>query len=152
MNLSNYTIKAQEVIQQAQQIAFNHQHANIETEHILKAVLEQQDSPAEWLLKKNGVNIINLTQQLHQQIEKLPKAQGVDPVQQATGAGDRVAFGSPVRDAAVTADRLHHQMAERTRDAGYRRQHEGLAPFTHALAQRRRHGGQPAQAFGHRGR
>ena len=81
MNLSNYTIKAQEVIQQAQQIAFNHQHANIETEHILKAILEQQDSPAEWLLKKNGVNIINLTQQLHQQIEKLPKAQGAEPAQ-----------------------------------------------------------------------
>ena len=39
MNLSNFTIKAAEVIQQAQQIAFNHSNSNIETEHILKALL-----------------------------------------------------------------------------------------------------------------
>ena len=45
MNLSNFTIKAAEAIQQAQQIAFNHQNSNIETEHILKALLEEQDSP-----------------------------------------------------------------------------------------------------------
>ena len=52
MNLSNFTIKAAEIIQQSQQLAFNHSNANIETEHILKALLEQQDSPVEYLLKK----------------------------------------------------------------------------------------------------
>ena len=57
MNLSNFTIKAAEVIQGAQQIAYNHQHSNIETEHLLKALLEQQDSPIDYLLKKNAVNV-----------------------------------------------------------------------------------------------
>ena len=52
MNLSNFTIKAAEVIQQSQQSAFNHSNANIETEHILKALLDQEDSPVEYLLKK----------------------------------------------------------------------------------------------------
>ena len=76
MNLGNFTIKAAEAIQQAQQIAFNNQNANIETDHILKAILEQEDSPVEYLLKKNAVNINQLTLLLDQQITKLPKVQG----------------------------------------------------------------------------
>jgi ATP-dependent Clp protease ATP-binding subunit ClpA len=76
MNLSNFTIKAAEAIQQAQQIAFNHSNTNIETEHILKALLDQQDSPVEYLLKKNAVNIQQLEARLDQQTEKLPRMSG----------------------------------------------------------------------------
>lgn len=81
MNLSNFTVKAAEVIQQAQQIAFNHSNSNIETEHILKALLDQQDSPVEYLLKKNSVNIQQLESRLDQLLEKLPKISGADPAQ-----------------------------------------------------------------------
>jgi ATP-dependent Clp protease ATP-binding subunit ClpB len=80
MNLSNFTIKAAEVIQGSQQIAFNHSNPNIETEHILKALLEQQDSPIEFLLKKNAVNTQQLESKLDQIIAKLPKVQG-EPAQ-----------------------------------------------------------------------
>jgi ATP-dependent Clp protease ATP-binding subunit ClpB len=52
MNLNNFTIKAQELVAQSQQLAFNYQNPNIETEHILKALLDQEDSPIEFLLKK----------------------------------------------------------------------------------------------------
>ncbi len=90
MNLSNYTVKSQEILQQAQQIAFNNQHANIETEHILKALLEQEDSPIEWLLKKNTINTNNLNQQLNQHIEKLPKVQGVEPAQNISREANNV--------------------------------------------------------------
>jgi ATP-dependent Clp protease ATP-binding subunit ClpB len=76
MNLGNFTIKAAEVVQQAQQLAFNHQSPNIETEHLLLALLEQQDSPVEYLLKKNAVNIANLQANLKAQIQKLPKTSG----------------------------------------------------------------------------
>jgi ATP-dependent Clp protease ATP-binding subunit ClpB len=82
MNLSNFTIKAAEVIQQAQQVAFNNQNSNIETEHILKALLEQQDSPVEFLLKKNAVNIQQLQSKLDDQIKSLPKISGTEPAQQ----------------------------------------------------------------------
>ena len=51
MNLGNFTIKATELIQQAQQLAFNAQNPAIESEHILKAMLSQEDSPVEYLLK-----------------------------------------------------------------------------------------------------
>ena len=81
MNLSNFTIKAAEVIQGAQQIAYNSQHSNIETEHLLKALLEQEESPVEYLLKKNAVNIQTLEQRLQQQMSKLPKIQSGDPAQ-----------------------------------------------------------------------
>jgi ATP-dependent Clp protease ATP-binding subunit ClpB len=81
MNLSNFTIKAAEVIQGAQQIAFNHQHSNIETEHLLKALLEQQDSPVEFLLKKNAVNIQQLETKLDEQLNRLAKVSSGEPAQ-----------------------------------------------------------------------
>jgi len=54
MNLSQYTIKAQEAIQSAQQLAYNNKDAAIETLHLLKAILLDKDSSTEFLLKANG--------------------------------------------------------------------------------------------------
>src|SRR5215212_7170994 len=90
MNLSNFTIKAAEVIQQAQQLAFNHGNSNIETEHMLKALLEQQDSPVEFLLKKNAVNTQQLENKLDQQIERLPKVSGTEPAQNISREANNV--------------------------------------------------------------
>ncbi len=72
MNLSNYTIKAAEAIQNAQQIAFNHKNPNIEPEHILQSLLSMEDSPVEYLLKKNNVSINLLQNKLDELIKKLP--------------------------------------------------------------------------------
>jgi ATP-dependent Clp protease ATP-binding subunit ClpB len=76
MNLGNFTIKAAEAVQQAQQLAFNAHSPNIETDHLLLSLLEQQDSPVEYLLKKNGVNVANLLANLRTQMGKLPKSSG----------------------------------------------------------------------------
>lgn len=76
MNLNNYTIKAQESVQAAQQIAFNHGNVNIETAHLLKALLDDEDSPVEYLLKKNDVNIQYVETKLNESISRLPKVQG----------------------------------------------------------------------------
>lgn len=73
MNLNNFTIKAQEMVQQAQQLAFNHQSPNIETQHLLKALLDDKDGPISYLLKKNDVNTTLIEGKLKEQIEKLPK-------------------------------------------------------------------------------
>ena len=72
MNLNNFTIKGTEAIQQAQQIAFNQKNANIETEHILKALLLMEDSPIEYLLKKNNVTINLLENKLNEKLSTLP--------------------------------------------------------------------------------
>ena len=73
MNLSNYTIRAQEVVQQSQQLAFNQRNPNIETEHLLTALLGQKDSPVEYLLKKNNVGLALVDSKLKEQIGRLPK-------------------------------------------------------------------------------
>lgn len=89
MNLGNFTIKAAEAFQQAQQIAFNAQAPNIETEHILKALLEQQDSPVDYLLKKNNVTINLLDNKLDDSIARLPKTSG-DAAQQISRDANNV--------------------------------------------------------------
>ncbi len=76
MNLNNYTIKAQETIQAAQQFAFNSGNPNIETNHLLKALLADEDSPVEFLLKKNNVNLQYVESKLEESINKLPKTSG----------------------------------------------------------------------------
>ncbi len=81
MNLNNFTIKAQEAVAQSQQIAFNNQHANIESEHLLKALLSDKDSPILFLLKKNNVNIPFLESKLEESITKLPRIQTGEPAQ-----------------------------------------------------------------------
>src|SRR5687767_13073053 len=89
MNLGNFTIKAAEAFQQAQQLAFNAQNPNIETEHILKALLEQEDSPVEYLLKKNNVTLNLVDTKLDELISKLPKASG-EPAQQISREANSV--------------------------------------------------------------
>jgi ATP-dependent Clp protease ATP-binding subunit ClpB len=79
MNLNQYTIKAQEAIQAAQQLAYNNQHANIETAHLLKAILGDKDSPTEFLLKKNNVQPSWVLQKLDVYMETLPKQQTGEP-------------------------------------------------------------------------
>ncbi|MBL7703337.1 MAG: ATP-dependent chaperone ClpB [Ferruginibacter sp.] len=81
MSLQNLTIKSQEILQHAQQIAFNAGNANIETEHILKAMLNDKDSPIEYLLKKNNVNVNYVDEKLDAGIQKLPKVSAGEPAQ-----------------------------------------------------------------------
>ncbi len=76
MNLGNFTIKAAEAVQQAQQLAFNGQSPNIETAHLLKALLAQEDTPVVYLLKKNNVTLGVVSPKLEELIQKLPKTSG----------------------------------------------------------------------------
>jgi ATP-dependent Clp protease ATP-binding subunit ClpB len=81
MNLNNFTIKAQEIVQQAQQLAFNSQRPSIETTHILQALLDDTDGPISYLLKKNNVNIPFVQNKLQEQINRAAKMQGGEPAQ-----------------------------------------------------------------------
>ncbi len=73
MNLNNFTIQAAEVVQSAQQAAFNGKNPNIETEHVLQSLLDQKSSPVDYLLKKNNVSIQVLNAKLKEALDKLPK-------------------------------------------------------------------------------
>jgi ATP-dependent Clp protease ATP-binding subunit ClpB len=78
MNFNNYTIKSQEAIQQAQQIAQGYGHQQIENEHIFKAIFEVDENVLPFILKKLNVNVIMLQQALDKQLESLAKVSGTD--------------------------------------------------------------------------
>jgi ATP-dependent Clp protease ATP-binding subunit ClpB len=89
MNLSNFTIKAAEAIQQAQQLAFNARHLSIDTAHVLKALLDQADSPVEYLLKKNNVTVNLVQTKLQELMNALPRTEG-EPAQQISREGNNL--------------------------------------------------------------
>ncbi|WP_298342858.1 ATP-dependent chaperone ClpB [uncultured Algibacter sp.] len=78
MNFNNYTIKSQEAIEQAQQIAQGFGHQQIENEHIFKGVFEVDENVLPFILKKLNVNISILEQALDKQLESFPKVSGAE--------------------------------------------------------------------------
>ncbi len=78
MNFNNFTIKSQEAIQQAQQLAQGMQHQQIENEHIFKAVSEVDENVLPFLLKKLNINSAILFQILDKELESFPKVSGGD--------------------------------------------------------------------------
>ncbi|NRB82450.1 MAG: ATP-dependent chaperone ClpB [Winogradskyella sp.] len=78
MNFNNYTIKSQEAIQRAQQLAQGFGHQQIENEHIFKAIFDVDENVLPFLLKKLNVNVSLLQQILDKEIESFSKVSGAD--------------------------------------------------------------------------
>ncbi|OJX49972.1 MAG: ATP-dependent chaperone ClpB [Flavobacterium sp. 38-13] len=78
MNFNNFTIKSQEAIQRAQQIAQNFGHQQIENEHIVKGIFEVDENVTPFLLKKLNVNLGLLQQILDSTLQSFPKVSGGD--------------------------------------------------------------------------
>ena len=76
MNLNNFTIKAQEAVQKASEIAVGNQQQAIENSHLLKGLLLVDENVISYLLKKLNVNVNRLSEQLDQQIATYPKVSG----------------------------------------------------------------------------
>ena len=78
MNFNNYTTKAQETIQLAQEIAQVFGHNQIENEHIFKALTQVDENVLPFILKKLDINIAIVIQTLDKHLESLPKVSGAD--------------------------------------------------------------------------
>ena len=76
MNLNNFTIKSQEAIQKAQQLAMEKDNQAIEPGHLLKAIFETDENVTPFLLKKLGINDTIIKQALDKIIESYPKVSG----------------------------------------------------------------------------
>ena len=76
MNFNNFTIKAQEAVQKASEIAAGNQQQAIETAHLLKGLLLVDENVISYLLKKLNVNLNRLNETLDQQIASFPKVSG----------------------------------------------------------------------------
>lgn len=78
MNLNNFTIKSQEVIQQAFSIAAGYQHQAVETGHIMKALLNSDEHITGFILKKLNVNPQNFSKVLDSIIDSYSRVSGGD--------------------------------------------------------------------------
>ncbi|MBS1650973.1 MAG: ATP-dependent chaperone ClpB [Bacteroidetes bacterium] len=79
MNLNNYTIKSQEAIQQAVQIATTYEHQAIEPAHLLKAIIEVDENVAPFLLKKLNIQPASFSKMLESILKSYPKVSGGQP-------------------------------------------------------------------------
>ena len=76
MNIQNYTIKSQEVLQRAQSLAKELSHQSIEPSHLLKALLEIDENVCPYLLKKLGIQITHIESVIKESLYALPRVQG----------------------------------------------------------------------------
>src|SRR6202008_2872061 len=79
MNFNNFTIKSQEAIQQAVTIATMNGQQGVENGHILKAVLQVDDSVTPFILKKLGINEQGFSKTLDSIVNSYPKVSGGQP-------------------------------------------------------------------------
>ncbi len=76
MNFNNFTIKSQEAVQQAQQIAQGFGHQQIENAHILKGIFEVDENVIPFILNKLGVNTDIFKKTLDTIVQSFPKVSG----------------------------------------------------------------------------
>ncbi len=79
MNLNNLTIKSQEALQRAQQIALGYGQQAVEVAHIMQGILETDDSVTPFIFKKLGVNPKVIQQAVEAEVQSLPKVSGGQP-------------------------------------------------------------------------
>jgi len=102
MNLNNFTIKSQEVLQQAQVLVQTFGQQQIENEHLLKAILEVDENVTPFILKKVGVNIDQLKTQNDQIIESFPRVEGAQ-------IGLSRSAGNALNEAQVIAKKMNDE-------------------------------------------
>ncbi len=73
MNLNKLTIKSQEALEAAQSIADENQNQSIEPEHLLLALLREDDGIPASVLKKAGANLDYIRSKVDESVKKFPK-------------------------------------------------------------------------------
>ena len=79
MNFQNFTIKSQEVVQKAVQIAQSNQNQVLEPVHLLKAVMSDDDTVVKFVFQKLDVAATMIERSLDEQLSRLPKVSGGEP-------------------------------------------------------------------------
>jgi ATP-dependent Clp protease ATP-binding subunit ClpB len=76
LRFEKMTVKAQEAIQQAQEIAASHENQSVEPVHLLSALVQQADGVVPPLLARLGIRTELLSQEIARELARLPKVQG----------------------------------------------------------------------------
>ncbi|HHP7233462.1 MAG TPA: ATP-dependent chaperone ClpB [Desulfobacterales bacterium] len=124
MRFDKFTIKSQELIQDAQAKASQHRNPQIEPEHLLAAMLNNTEGIATAIFRKLGVAVETLKQEVEQALERLPKVgQAAEPhISPRTKAVLEAAFSeaAKMKDEYVSVEHLllavcDHKEGESTR-------------------------------------
>ncbi|WP_018127189.1 ATP-dependent chaperone ClpB [Balneola vulgaris] len=104
MNLNKYTLKAQETIQQALELAQSLNNQALEPAHILKAFLVDNDNVVVTLLNKLGANVTSVEQVVDAELQRLPKVQGASVSGQYLSVTSKEAFDKAQKEATALGD------------------------------------------------
>jgi ATP-dependent Clp protease ATP-binding subunit ClpB len=78
MTYDNFTIKAQDAILKAQQIAAGIDQQSVDTAHLIRGIMETDEELAKFLFQKMGMNVVTLKRKLEEAIQSYPKVQGAE--------------------------------------------------------------------------
>ena len=84
MDLNRFTEKLQEAVRAAQSKAIRYGHQQIDVEHLLAALLEQEGGLAASILLKAGINLEAVARRIDSELDRMPKVSG------PTGAPDQI--------------------------------------------------------------
>jgi ATP-dependent Clp protease ATP-binding subunit ClpB len=104
MNFNKFTLKSQEAVQAAQEIATSYSNQAIEPEHLLAALIQDSEGIIVPLVQKIGANLNYLKIKINEAIEKLPKVQGVGTGNQNLSQALGQVFESAQKEASALKD------------------------------------------------
>jgi ATP-dependent Clp protease ATP-binding subunit ClpB len=93
IDFNKWTVKAQEALGEAREIAVEFSHQEIDVEHLLLGLLRQSDGTTTPILGKIGANVATIARELESELAKRPKVSGVEP-----GRGLSIRLGGNGRD------------------------------------------------------
>src|SRR5258706_12418362 len=108
MDINRFTEKAQEAVRAGQTLATRYSNQQIEVEHLLLALLEQEGGLVSSVLAKAGVNVDSLKQTLEAEIAKFPKVTG------PTGPVDQVYITARLNKVFVAGEDEAKKLKERS--------------------------------------
>ncbi|MEL7171020.1 MAG: Clp protease N-terminal domain-containing protein, partial [Bacteroidota bacterium] len=104
MNFQKFTVKAQEAVQAALDLAQSRQHQGLEPAHLLKAFLNDEGGLARTLLGKLGANLDYLDAKTDAALDALPKVSGASVSGQYLGTGAKALFDTALAEAETLND------------------------------------------------
>ncbi len=104
MNFQKFTIKSQEAVQNAQEIAASYSNQTIEPEHLLAALVQDSEGVVVPLLQKLGVNVDHIRIKINEALEKLPKVTGAGVGNQYIGQSLAELFDAALKEAQSLKD------------------------------------------------
>jgi ATP-dependent Clp protease ATP-binding subunit ClpB len=120
LRFEKMTVKAQEAVQSAQEVAAQHENQQIEPMHLLAALVAQTDGVVSPLLARLGIRTEALTQQIERELGRLPKVQGFAQQHMGRSLNDVLeqAFkeADSFKDEFVSTEHLFLAIAKRDRD------------------------------------